>query len=202
MKTLSLRRTALAASAVAVLALPAAAQSDASFASALAARPAGLATMAQLKTRPQVPPPAQSQGPVAPAAAWQKLLDLVVAKGKRTADPATKAVSCYLERSGEEDGQIYAITAAGRILPDGKASVHTVLLRYGQAMPLNTRNGLVTVYEDWYLEVQGDGRLKKITYVKVESSAGNILESPPTLEDMNSEDMKSLFSGLVQSWTE
>lgn len=202
MKTPSRHPIILSAAFAAALCLPASAQNDAAFAAALGKLPAGLATMAQLKTRPQVPPSSQAQGPVAPAAAWQKLLDLVAGRGQRTVDPATKAVSCYLERSGEPDGQIYAITAAGRILPDGKVSVHTVLLRYGQTLPLNTRNGLVTVYEDWFLEVQGDGRLKKITYVKVESAAGNILESPPTLEDMNSEDMKSLFSGLVQSWTE
>lgn len=198
----SLRRTALAASAIAVLALPAAAQGDAAFAAALGKLPAGLATTAQLKTRPQVPPSSQAQGPVAPAAAWQKLIDLLVGKGKRTVDPATKTVSCFLERPGEAPGEIYTITAAGRILPDGKISLHTVLLRYGQAMPLNTRNGLVTIYEDWYLEVQGDGRLKKITYVEIESASGIIVEHPPKLEDMDSEDMKSLFSGLVQRWTE
>lgn len=196
--TLSLRRAVFAATFLVAISLPATAQSDAALGKPLS----GLETMAQLKTRSQIPPSSQAQGPVAPAAAWKKLLDLVVGKGKRTVDPVTKAVSCFLEKSGEDDGQIYAITAAGRILPDGKVSVHTVLLRYGQTMPLNTRNGLVTVYEDWFLEVQGDGRLKKITYVNVESAAGIIVESPPKLEDMNSEDMKSLFSGIVQSWTE
>lgn len=50
-----LRRSILAASALAVLTLPAVAQSDAAFASALGVIPSGLATMAQLKTVSQIP---------------------------------------------------------------------------------------------------------------------------------------------------
>jgi len=79
-----LGRATLAAAAVAALSIPAAAQRDAAFASAIGKLPSGLETTAQLKTQSQVPlAQAQPQGPAATDAAWRKVMELIRLKGER-----------------------------------------------------------------------------------------------------------------------
>lgn len=182
--------------------LPAAAQTDAAFSAALGKPLPGQAMMAQLKTRSQVPPAPQAQGPVAPAAAWQKLLNVVVGQGEKTVNPATQVVSYTLDKSDDVAHQTVGITAVGRTLPDGKVSVRAVLLSFGQTLALNLPSGFVVVNENWFLEVQGDGRLKKVTYIKIETAAGKTSEYAPRLEDPNSSDSKELFDDIVRIWTE
>lgn len=78
----SLRRAGLAVAVIASFSLRSAAQSDAVFASALAEAPAGLATLAQLKAKPQKPAAPKIKAPSAPEAVWQKVLEAVKTEGK------------------------------------------------------------------------------------------------------------------------
>lgn len=82
----TLRRTVLAAAAVAALSFPAVAQSDAAFAAALGKPLPALAAMAQLQTQPQKPAaaPAQVKGPAAPADVWAKVLAVAKLQGAKT----------------------------------------------------------------------------------------------------------------------
>lgn len=91
----SLRRAALAASAVLVLALPAAAQGDAGFASALGKLPSGLATMAQLKTQQQAPSAAPFQGPPVAEDAWMKIINYVRNNGEYSPAPPGAKFDTY-----------------------------------------------------------------------------------------------------------
>lgn len=82
-----LRRAALAAAAVSALSFPAAAQGDAAFAASLGKPLAGLATVAELKTRPQIiAAQAPAQGPSVPQAEWRKVLEVIRLQGKRKDD--------------------------------------------------------------------------------------------------------------------
>ncbi len=202
----SLRRTALAASAVVVLALPAAARSDAAFASALAARPAGLATMAQLKTQSQVPPAPAVQGPVAAAAAWQKLLNRTATEAAVSVDTTTKVVTLLLEDGGmtPDDVQtLVSILALTTRRPDGKYLFHHVLLSLAETRAVSKTEALT---EHWFLEVYGNGRLRKATYYKSVSretpSGITTVEEPPVVMDLQAPATKELFDYIVAGWTE
>lgn len=206
MRTPSLRRAALAASAVVVLALPAAAQSDAAFASALAARPAGLATLAQLKTQSQVPPAPAAQGPVAPAAAWQKLLDMTAAEAAVSVDTTTKVVTLTLEDSGTTpDGvkTLVGILALTTRRPDGKHLFHHVLLSLAETRAVSKTEALT---DHWFLEVYGNGRLRKATYFRMVSretpNGVTTVEEPPVIMDLQAPATKELFDYIVAGWTE
>lgn len=127
MNSSPLRRAALAAAAVAVLSFPAAARSDAAFAASLGQPLAGLATMAELKTRPQIiAVQAPAQGPTVPHADWRKVMELIRLQGKRSVgkvdtqsfvrlagDPkgphVTYSALVFLE---EYDGEIVAYAAS------------------------------------------------------------------------------------------
>lgn len=127
-----LRRTALAAAAVAALSFPAAARSDAAFAASLGKPLAGLATMAELKTRPQIiAVQAPAQGPGVPQAEWRKVTELIRLQGKRgegkgdiqalhrlAGDPrgVHKIYSAMVFLEEDYDGEIVAYAAALKVI--------------------------------------------------------------------------------------
>lgn len=193
---------ALAAALTASPVLDAAAQGDAAFASALAARPAWLATMAQLKTRPQVPPAAHVQGPVAPAEAWQKILDGTIRDGAYSVDPETKVPMYQVEVTGVDmngNDALFKILALATPRADGKVTVHFVLLSYMTVRSLSKDSAQA---DNYFLEVTGSGRLQKATRASSVTRGNTTVDQPPVVMDLAAAETKTVFDDVVKYWTE
>lgn len=126
-----LRRVALAAAAVSLLSFPAAARSDADFAASLGTPPAGLATMAQIKTQTQIiAVQAPAQGPTVPQAEWRKMMESIRLQGRLgekgdlqalhrlAGDPkgVHKIYSAMVFLEEDYDGEIVAYAAALKVI--------------------------------------------------------------------------------------
>lgn len=134
MNSSPLRRAALAAAAVSVLSFPAAAQNDAAFAASLGKPLAGLATMAELKTRPQIiAVQAPAQGPAVPQAEWRKVLEVIRLQGKRKVDSQS-----FARLAGDPKG--LHITYSAMVFleenSDGEIAAHTAALGLTRYIPI------------------------------------------------------------------
>lgn len=169
----SLRRTVLAAAAVAVLSLPAAAQSDAAFAAALGKAPSALATMAQLKTAVQAPAAAKAKGPTVPAAAWTEMLNKAMRDGRRESEDSD--TRWLQEVAGDPDGEhtrrllmvFLVLDENDRIVTDGGA-LSLATYTWAPAGPDGIRRLLVS--EAWTLLISGSG---EVTEAAIVTTLGN-----------------------------
>jgi hypothetical protein len=156
----SLRRAALVVASVAFLASRASAQSDATFASTLGKMPAGLATMAQLKTEPQKPP--QAQGPTAPADVWRKVFSTVLRTGTHEAIPDSPLISyTTVDQFTTPRGRVVKYAATFLVMPAENGKVRAVA-----AMFTMTQISWIPAKNIWLVdlrvyETDGGGRVKR-----------------------------------------
>ncbi|MDD5303051.1 MAG: hypothetical protein PHS14_08065 [Elusimicrobia bacterium] len=203
MKIPSLRRTALAVAAAAALALPAAAQTDAAFASALGKIPSGLATMAQLKTQPQAPAAAQVQGPAAPADVWQKVFQTALRYGTREAVPNTPGFSYLLKETfTTPDGRQVTQSVNFLVAPAGNGKVRAVAALF-VAMDFSydpkTKKGRI---ESSVFEADGAGKLKSAFHrTDIVVSETDSTDGTPVNLDLAASDTKGEFDAFLEWWS-
>lgn len=190
-----------------VLSVPAAAQSDASFAAALGTLPSGLAVMAQLKTAPQAPAPAQVQGPTAPAALWAKVFKNAADYGEISRPDGWKLISYSLEEKlvirPNMHEQTYSMDFLA--LPDGNdrvrpgAALFTVMEAvYKPATKQATR-------QSWVFETNGNGRLtsaKRYLSTYTETADGKVAKTDAPVETLALDDELTgeMYTAMLEFW--
>lgn len=197
-----LRLAALAAAAVTVLAFPAAARSDAAFAASLGRPLTGLATIAQLKTRSQVPPAARPQGPVAPVGAWNSVLAIAINEGKLEFDPKSKFHTFMVKDAfNHPDGTHYILRIFLLAIKNGDGSfrAHAVQLSVHEIRALP---GGAVGSGHWFFDVSGAGRLEKVVSAK-SVTRGTVTETGPSVPmDLAAAETKERFDEAVAYWHE
>ncbi|MDP3541619.1 MAG: hypothetical protein Q8T11_04040 [Elusimicrobiota bacterium] len=200
MNNAPLRLAALAA-AVAVLACPAAARSDAAFAAALGKPLPGLATMAELKTLPQVPPvPVQAQGPVASTAAWRSVLQVAIREGKVEIDPKSKIHTFTVEDSFDHpNGNFYKlnIILLATKNADGSFKAHAAQL---YILEIQAAVGGAVRAEHWFFNVSGAGRLREVRLISSVTRGNSTVRGPEEVKDLAAPEVKERFDETVDYW--
>lgn len=196
-----LRRAVLAASALAALSLPSAAQTDAAFASALGKIPSGLATMAQLKTQSQAP--AQVLGPTAPADVWQKVFKNALRYGKREPVPNTPGFSYFaVDQANTPKGTQLTLGLTFLVAPAGNGNVKAVAAQFTYieiSYDANTKQSTVI---SSVFETDGTGRLKRAFHqTDVEKSETDKIKGTPVNLDLGAPDTKLEFDGFLDYWS-
>lgn len=198
----SLRRAVLAAFAVASLSLPAAAQTDAAFASTLGKLPSGLATMAQLKTQSQVPPAAQVQGPTVPADVWRKVFQTALRYGKREAVPNTPGFSYTRQETfttprGRQVSQAFNFL----VVPLANGQVRAVAAQFVRIETIydtKTKQGRL---EAVFVETDGAGKLENAFYrTDTFVSDAPATEGTPVAMDLADPDTLGGFTKMLEWW--
>lgn len=190
---------ALSVAVAAVLSLPAAAQTDAAFASALGKLPSGLATAAQLKTAPQAP--VQVQGPTAPADVWQKVFEAALRYGKREAIPNTQGFSYLISESfTTPKGRVIKQSVNFLVVPVGNGRLKAVAaeLIYMEFMvdPKTKQGSLASSV----FATDGSGRLTK-AFRRADSVIGTVrTEGTPVPLDLSAPDTKGEFESMLEYW--
>ncbi|MEQ1918956.1 MAG: hypothetical protein ABL955_07125 [Elusimicrobiota bacterium] len=204
MITLSLRRAGLAAAVIASLSLRASAQSDAAFASALGEAPAGLATMAQLKTKPQKPAAVPVKPPSAPDAVWEKVLETVKKDGVYRAEAGPMPGMFSIEDSSGDvkaNHTMQGITVLGLLNEEEKFEPMGVML-ISQDFKLDTKSGNMNV-DQWAFEVDVYGQVENaVRIVVVKSPDGKTVSATP--EKLNPADPKiqAQYDTMLKHWAE
>lgn len=200
MNTSSLRRTALVAASVAFLSLRASAQSDAAFASALGKIPAGLTTMAQLKTESQKPP--QAQGPTAPADVWRKVFDTVLRKGTQEALPNSPLIAYTSEdQFTTPKGRVVKYTAIFIVMPTEKGRVRAVgaMFTFMQTIWVPEKGHVQA--DSRVFETDGAGLVKRAYHVTdIGVSETDKTEGTPEDMDLAAPETKSEFELTLDWW--
>lgn len=193
------RCAALSVAVAAVLSLPAAAQTDAAFASALGKLPSGLATAAQLKTAPQAP--AQVQGPTAPADVWQKVFETALHYGEREAVPNTPGFSYLLRESfTTPKGRVIRHSVNFLVVPAGNGRLKAVAAEfiYMEIVfdPKTNQRSLASSVFD----ADGSGRLTQ-AFRRTDSVTGTVrTEGTPEPLDLSAADTKGEFESMLEYW--
>lgn len=199
MNNAPLRLAALAA-AVAVLAHPAAARSDAAFAAGLAKPLPGLAAMAQLKTQPQTPPAPQAKGPVAPAAAWKAVLALGIGKGKLEIVEGQN-IFTIKDDFNHPDGTYYVFNLHVLAVKNGDGSFRAHAAQM-TVQELRALPGNAVGAEHWFFNVSGAGRLDMLVTVKSVTRGGVTKRDPEVTADLAAAETKEQFEDIVGHWHE
>ena len=201
----SLRRAAPLCVLLSALALRASAGSDASFAAALSEAPAGFATLAQLKAKPQKPAAPTIKPPSAPDAVWQKVLEIVRKEGTYKPEmPPIMPGSFSLEdvtgdAKAEHTKQV--ITVLGLLNDDEKFEPMGVMLIL-QDFKLNAKDGNMSV-DQWAFEVDVYGEVgNAIHIVTLKAPDGKIISTTP--EKLNPADPKiqAQYDAMLKHWAE
>lgn len=204
MITLSLRRAGLAAAVIASLSLRASAQSDAAFASALGEIPSGLATLAQLKAKPQKPAAPAVKPPSAPNAVWQKVLETVKNDGVYKAEAGQMPGMFTIEDSAgdaQADHTMQGITVLGLLNDEEKFEPMGVMLII-QDFKLDAKSGNMTA-DSWAFEVDVYGQVGNAVHiVAVKSPDGKTVSATP--EKLNPADPKiqAQYDTMLKHWAE
>jgi len=204
MITLSLRRAGLAAAVIASLSIHASAQSDSAFATALGAIPSGLATMAQLKTKPQRPDAPAVKPPSASDAVWQKVLETVKNDGVYKPEAGQMPGMFTIEDSAGDvkaNHTMQAISAVGLLNEEEKFELMGVMLII-QDFKLDAKSGNMTV-DQWAFEVDVYGQVGNAVHVVVvKSPDGKTVSATP--EKLNPADPKiqAQYDTMLKHWAE
>lgn len=197
----SLRRTALLAVVVSALSLRAAAQGDAGLSAAFQGLGAPLAALAQLKTVSQVPP-APVSGPAADPVLWQRLVDVVVARGERKAVTGTSASVYFITREvtlTKGDQWLYLVQIGGIPLPDGRVEIVSASISYMHYVT-NLTAGTETTYTRAY-STDGNGRLVAATdmesVAKLQPPDSKSIDGPKMALNINDPKIAADFAGVV-----
>lgn len=188
-----------------VLSVPAAAQSDASFAAALGALPPGLVVTAQMKTASQAP--AQVQGPTAPAALWAKVFANAAAYGEITQPDGSKLISYSLEEKlvfkPNMHEQTYsmdflALPAENDRVRPGAALFTVMEAVYKPATKQATR-------QSWVFETNGNGRLtsaKRYLSTYTETADGKVAKTDAPVETLALDDELTgeMYTAMLEFW--
>lgn len=162
-----------------------------------------IALAAALTASPVLHAAAQAvQGPVAPAAAWQKLIDVAVLHGKHAVDTGTKTHTYTFRESITDpagDVQTFEVLLLATPPKDGRVTAVAVLLSLTQ---LKSMPGNAALSEQWFLEVTASGRLQKVTFEKSVTRAAGIFRDPPVIMGLADAETKALFNDLVSFWTQ
>ncbi len=204
MITLSLRRAGLAAALIASLSIHASAQSDAAFASALGETPSGLATLAQLKAKPQKPAAPTVKPPSAPDAVWQKVLETVKKDGEYKPEAGQMPDMFVIEdSSGDEkaDHTLQAISVLGQLNDDEKFEPGAVMLVI-QDFKLDTKTGNMTG-DSWAFKVDVYGQVGNAVHVViVKSPDGKVVSATPDKLDPADPKIQAQYDTMLKHWAE
>lgn len=175
------------------------AQTDAAFASALGETPAGLATMAQLKTQPQRPAAAtQDMVPTAPADAWKKILDKVKRDGVKRADEDffTQSLSVFSgdRARGYEVHRVTVFFSASQNL-----KVVGVEFVHEQGTLLWTQDLMGTDHWDILADYSGKAGHAIFEQSTYEPGASRI-PGTPTVVDLADPRVKASFDKMIAFW--
>lgn len=204
MITTSLRRAGLAVAVIASLSFRAAAQSDASFAAALGEAPAGLATLAQLKAKPQRPAPPKVKPPTASDAVWQKVLEAVKTDGKYKPEAGQLPGMFSLEDAAGDpkaDHSVQGITVMGLLNDDEKFEAMGVVL-ITQEFKLDPKTGNMSI-DQWAFETDVYGEVGNAVHVVVvKAPDGKTVSATP--EKLNPADPKiqAQYDAMLKHWAE
>jgi len=184
--------------AVLALSLPAAAQGDAAFASALGKLPSGLATMAQLKTQSQKPAQEPVLGPPVAHEDWMAIINMMRAEAKYEApEPGTTLSKWSLTDSNPEYKEMHIIFLGrpqGTLIAIGAAFFVTVKVT---ATPTEVRA------ETWSFTTNYLGRLSEVSYQTATKTAdGKITEHPIEALDIADPKVAARFDAIIKHWTE
>lgn len=199
---MNLSSISLAALAGAVLAFPASARADAAFAAALAKPLAGLETMAQLKTRAQVPPAPQPKGPAVPEAAWMNILNTVRTEGKWIPPPAGSPFGTYklLEPTGNRapahthmSVEIVSKPVTGTTIEIvGARLVAVTLTVHAAGKRLQT----------WEYTTDFEGRVLSAQTVVMNIAAdGSVKDETATALDIAARENTDRYDGMIKYWS-
>lgn len=205
MLKLPLLRAVLAAAA---LSLPASAQSDAAFASALGKLPSGLAAMAQLKTAPQAPAPAQVQGPAAPADVWKKVSNNALSYGEpaRTEGSDLIAYKISEELVIKKGAHLLTQSLNFLVLPVGNGKFRAAGALFIVTEIVYTAETKQAVRESWVFEVSGSGRLTSAqhdvtTFTEIPNGKPTKTESPVEILALDAELTAKQFTAMLEYWS-
>lgn len=204
MITSSTRRAVLVVAVIAFFVSRAAAQSDQAFASALGQSPAGLATIADLKAKPQKPATTPPKAPSAPDAVWQKVLEAVKADGKFIAGAGPMPSMFSIQDSTGDPKANHAkqhITVVGMLNEEEQFEAMGVML-VAQTFKLDPKDGNTTV-DQWAFEVDIYGEVGNAVHVVViKSSDGKVISATP--EKLNPADPKiqAQYDMMLKHWAE
>lgn len=194
-------RAVLAASAAAALSLPAAAQTDAAFASALGKIPSGLAAMASLKTKPQKP--AAVQGPIAPADIWQEVLDTALYSGKSKPLPNTPLVSYMIEENFIDPKVDYARIQSVNvlILPASDEGYRVWAAQFVVIENTYVPERRHARLDSWVFETDGSGRLQSALHITdIVVSETEKTKGTPEKLDLADPKTKARYDAMLEHW--
>ena len=200
----SLRHAAPLLVLLSALPLRAVAQSDAAFASALGEAPAGIATLAQLKAKPQKPAAPTVKPPSAPDAVWQKVLEAVKNDGKYKPESGPMPGMFTIEDTvgdAKADHSMQGITVLGLLNDDEKFEAMGVMLILKDAK-LDAKSGNMSV-DQWAFEVDIYGEVGNAVHiVSIQTPDGKIVSSTP--EKLNPADPKiqAQYDAMLKHWAE
>lgn len=196
-----LRLAALAA-AVAVLAHPAAARSDSAFAASLGTPPAGLATMAQIKTQPQAPAGAKAPLLAASEEALEIMLGTVLDLGKHTAPtPDSKYDNfAYTADANTPTGfnrmgiSLFAAPLAGGGINIERLIVDVTTVSF---------DGDTMTIKNWVFLLDGKGRVHLANHGESAGRREGEMISKPTVNlDLADPAVKARFESILKFWAE
>lgn len=184
--------------AVLALSFPAAAQSDAAFASALGKLPSGLATMAQLKTAPQAPAQDPVLGPPVAHDDWMAIINLMRAEAEYEApEPGTTLSKWSLTDSNPEYRQMDIVffgRPQGTFIAIGAAFFVAVKIT---ELPNELRA------ETWIFTTDYLGRMKAASFQSATKAAdGKITEYPLKELDFADPKVAARFDAIIKHWSE
>lgn len=190
----------LAALSAAALALPAAAQSDAAFASALGTPPSGLATLAQLKAQPQAPAQDPPMGPPVAHDAWMRIINLMRAKAKYTG-PDAKGLSEWRlsEKSSDPRAEYVLMTVVfvGRTVGDN-IGIGVAFFSAFKATATTTE----VVAESWSFSTDYLGRVKRAVYQRTTKRLdGSIHVEAGVPVDFADPRIAARFASIIKYWS-
>ena len=198
----SIRRAVLVVAAIASLSNRAAAQTDAAFASALGKVPSGLATMAQLKTRSQIPVAAQVPGPTVPADVWRKVFQTALRYGKREAVPNTPGFSyTYEETFTTPKGRTVTQAINFLVVPIKNGQLRALaaqFVRIENIYDAKTKQGRL---ESVFVETDGAGMLKNaFSRIDAYVSGAPATEGTPVTIDLAAPDTMDGVLSMLEWW--
>jgi hypothetical protein len=196
------RRAMFVVAAIAALSIQAAAQTDAAFASALGKIPSGLATMAQLKTRSQIPVAAQVEGPRIRAGVWQNVFKTALRYGKREAIPNSPAVTFYYEEAITTPSGSRVIQSLYFLVePIENGQGRAVAAQFTRAEIIYNKETKQSRIEVVVVDTDGTGQMKNGFYrTDTFASADSVTEGTPVAIDLGDLNTMGGFRRMVDWW--
>lgn len=198
----SLRRAGLLLAAIASLSIQAVAQTDAAFAAALGKIPSGLATMAQLKTKPQKPATDPVLGPPAPHAAWMQILTVAREYGEYKEPTGPEELGEWSITDDIEDPKSefrqMSLTIIGR--PLGATNI-AIGVAFFTAMKLTATTSEVRA-ETWTFATDYLGRVKEASYQSATKTLdGKIVLVPSKNLDIADPKTAAQYDAIIKYWS-